>query len=88
MRRSGWLACTLAGGLLAVPAIAQQSATSGQQPAKQQQQPAVAKTHLKVGDTAPEFALKDYAGKTVKLKSYRGKKNVVLAFYVAANTGG
>lgn len=86
MKRSGWLACSLAGCLFAVPAFAQQQQPP---PAKQQpQQQPVAKTHLKVGDTAPEFALKDYAGKTVKLKSYRGKKNVVLAFYVAANTGG
>ena len=54
----------------------------------QQQQPAVAKTHLKVGDVAPDFKLKDNDGKTVKLSSFRGKKNVVLAFYVLAFTGG
>lgn len=54
----------------------------------QQQQPAVAKTHLKVGDLAPDFKLKDNNGKTVKLSSFRGKKNVVLAFYVLAFTGG
>jgi cytochrome oxidase Cu insertion factor (SCO1/SenC/PrrC family) len=56
--------------------------------AAQQQQPAVAKTHLKVGDMAPDFKLKDNNGKTVKLSSFRGKKNVVLAFYVLAFTGG
>ena len=54
----------------------------------QQQQPAVAKTHLKVGDLAPDFKLKDNNGKTVKLSAFRGKKNVVLAFYVLAFTGG
>ncbi|MCL4523243.1 MAG: redoxin domain-containing protein [Acidobacteria bacterium] len=54
----------------------------------QQPQPAVAKTHLKVGDMAPDFKLKDNNGKTVKLSSFRGKKNVVLAFYVLAFTGG
>lgn len=45
----------------------------------------------KVGDTAPEFALKYFDGndlKDVKLSDYRGKKNVVLAFYIFAFTGG
>ena len=45
-------------------------------------------THLKVGDTAPDFALNDTAGKEVKLSDFKGKKNVVLAFYVLAFTGG
>ncbi len=45
-------------------------------------------THLKVGDTAPDFSLTDTAGKPVKLSDYRGKKSVVLAFYVLAFTGG
>jgi len=43
---------------------------------------------LKVGDRAPDFALTDTEGQTVKLSDYRGKKNVVLAFYVLAFTGG
>ena len=46
----------------------------------------------KVGDMAPDFTLKysDGSGdlKEVKLSDYRGKKNVVLAFYVFAFTGG
>ena len=45
----------------------------------------------KVGDVAPDFALKYSDGKDlkeVKLSDYRGKKNVVLAFYVFAFTGG
>jgi peroxiredoxin Q/BCP len=50
--------------------------------------PAPPTTHLKVGDTAPDFKLTDTAGKEVKLSEYRGKKNVVLAFYVLAFTGG
>ena len=45
-------------------------------------------THLKVGDTAPDFTLNDTSGKPVKLSDFRGKKNVVLAFYVLAFTGG
>ena len=43
---------------------------------------------LNVGDKAPDFALPDQDGKVIKLSSYRGKKNVVLAFYVLAFTGG
>src|SRR5215831_1590178 len=36
---------------------------------------------IKVGDTAPDFNLKDQDQKDVKLSDFRGKKNVVLAFY-------
>ncbi len=43
---------------------------------------------LKVGDLAPDFTLTDTAGQKVKLSDFRGKKNVVLAFYVFAFTGG
>jgi peroxiredoxin len=46
------------------------------------------KTHLKVGDTAPDFTLPSTGGKPVKLSDFHGKKNVVLAFYPAAFTGG
>jgi peroxiredoxin len=45
----------------------------------------------KVGDMAPDFTLKYFDGsdrKEVKLSDYRGKKNVVLAFFVFAFTGG
>jgi hypothetical protein len=45
-------------------------------------------THLKVGDTAPDFTLKSTANETVKLSDFRGKNVVVLAFYPAAFTGG
>ena len=43
---------------------------------------------LKVGDEAPDFTLPDLTGKPVKLSDFRGKHNVVLAFYVFAFTGG
>ena len=46
---------------------------------------------LKVGDEAPDFKLKYFDGddlKDVSLSQYRGKKNVVLAFYIFAFTGG
>jgi len=45
----------------------------------------------KVGDIAPDFTLKHFDGnnlKEVKLSDYRGKKNVALAFYIFAFTGG
>jgi hypothetical protein len=46
----------------------------------------------KVGDLAPDFTLKYYDGsfppKEIKLSDYRGKKQVVLAFYIFAFTGG
>jgi hypothetical protein len=46
---------------------------------------------LKVGDTAPDFKLQYFDGKDlmdVSLSQYRGTKNVVVAFYVFAFTGG
>ena len=52
------------------------------------QQPAPPKTHLKVGQPAPQFTLTDTEGKEVKLSDFKGRKNVVLAFYVLAFTGG
>jgi peroxiredoxin Q/BCP len=52
------------------------------------QQPATPKTNLKVGDPAPDFTLRATDGKTYKLSDFKGKKNVVLAIYVLAFTGG
>jgi peroxiredoxin Q/BCP len=46
------------------------------------------KTHLKVGDKAPDFSLRATDGKTYKLSDFKGQKNVVLAIYVLAFTGG
>jgi len=51
-------------------------------------QPSAPQTQLKVGDQAPDFTLTDTEGQQVKLSDFRGKKNVVLAFYVLAFTGG
>ena len=46
----------------------------------------------KVGDLAPDFKLQYFDGswppKEISLAQYRGKKQVVLAFYVFAFTGG
>ena len=54
----------------------------------QAQQPPPVKTHLKVGDKAPDFTLRATDGKTYKLSDFKGQKNVVLAIYVLAFTGG
>jgi peroxiredoxin len=43
---------------------------------------------LQVGDKAPDFTLPDQNGNKVSLSQFLGKKNVVLAFYVLAFTGG
>jgi cytochrome oxidase Cu insertion factor (SCO1/SenC/PrrC family) len=46
---------------------------------------------VKVGDVAPDFTLLAYDGQKVtpvSLHDYKGKKNVALAFYVFAFTGG
>ena len=43
--------------------------------------------NLKVGDKAPDFALKDGEGKSAKLSDFKGKK-VVLYFYPKDDTSG
>jgi len=45
-------------------------------------------TALKIGDEAPDFTLGATDGTKVHLADFRGKSNVVLAFYVLAFTGG
>jgi peroxiredoxin len=49
------------------------------------------KTSLKVGDEAPDFSVAANSTSNrvaVKLSDFRGKKNVILAFFPAAFTGG
>ena len=41
-----------------------------------------------IGDMAPDFTLATTAGGNASLADYRGKKNVVLAFFPKAFTGG
>jgi peroxiredoxin len=46
---------------------------------------------IKVGDVAPDFTLLEYDGQKVKpvsLHDFKGKKQVALAFFVFAFTGG
>ena len=46
------------------------------------------KAAINVGETAPDFALPDQTGKIIRLSDFRGKRTVVLAFYVRAGTPG
>jgi cytochrome oxidase Cu insertion factor (SCO1/SenC/PrrC family) len=74
----------LAAGLLLAGSLAMTPPASAQNKKEASSMP-------KVGDMAPDFTLKYFDGtdlKDVKLSDYRGKKNVVVAFYVFAFTGG
>ena len=58
--------------------------------AQQPKQPP-APMKLKVGDMAPDFKVKYFDGaklQDVSLSDFKGKKNVALAFFVLAFTGG
>ena len=60
-------------------------------PAAAQTKQAESENMPKVGDVAPDFTLKYFDGndlKDVSLSQYRGKKNVVVAFFIFAFTGG
>ena len=56
--------------------------------AQSDQKNTVPEPSIKVGDEAPDFTLRDQNGKEVSLHDFRGKKNVALAFYIFAFTGG
>ena len=43
---------------------------------------------LNIGDSAPDFELPDHTGRLIRLCDFRGKRSVILAFYVYANTPG
>jgi len=79
--RSGFIISLLAGALAmasVIPVLAQSAASE-------------APSMPKVGEMAPDFTLKYFDGnnlKDVSLSQYRGKKNVVMAFFIFAFTGG
>jgi cytochrome oxidase Cu insertion factor (SCO1/SenC/PrrC family) len=94
MSRRVWqVALVLLSTLIAVqaqqtPATPAQPATPQTPAPAQPATPQAPKTHLKVGQAAPDFTLPDTGGKPIKLSDFKNKKNVVLAFYVLAFTGG
>lgn len=71
--------------LLVMGAVLKTAPVASQDKEKKEE---VAKMTLKVGDKAPDFTLLSDQWKTVKLSDYHGKKNVFLAVYVLAFTGG
>ena len=48
----------------------------------------MASKELNVGDPAPDFRLPSTEGRDISLKEFRGKKNVVLYFYLKDDTPG
>jgi len=74
--------------LLTVVSLVHGQGTTTSATTQQSAPPAAPKTFLKVGQPAPDFTLPDTTGKKVTLSDFKGKKNVVLAFYVLAFTGG
>jgi cytochrome oxidase Cu insertion factor (SCO1/SenC/PrrC family) len=75
--------------LILVPSSA--SLLQAQNKSEKKAEKEAAPLKLKVGDAAPDFTLLAFDGKDLKkvsLQDYKGKKNVVLAFFVFAFTGG
>lgn len=75
--------CGLALGTIFLSGLASVNRLRGQEKKDAMPEPTV-----KVGDVAPDFTLRDTHGKQVSLHDFRGKKNVALAFYIFAFTGG
>jgi cytochrome oxidase Cu insertion factor (SCO1/SenC/PrrC family) len=78
-------------GLLNLILVSSLSSLLQAQKSQNKAQKEAAPMRLKVGDAAPDFTLLAFNGKELKkvsLQGYRGKKNVALAFFVFAFTGG
>jgi len=78
-------------GLLNLVLASLPSLLQAQQKSQDKAQKEAAPMKLKVGDAAPDFTLLAFDGKELKkvsLRDYKGKKNVALAFFVFAFTGG
>jgi cytochrome oxidase Cu insertion factor (SCO1/SenC/PrrC family) len=52
--------------------------------AQAQKESAPPASNVKVGSVAPDFTLVDQSGQPHSLHDYRGKKNVIVAFYLWA----
>jgi cytochrome oxidase Cu insertion factor (SCO1/SenC/PrrC family) len=74
-------------GIVLVTALCLSGAAGFGQEKKKEAEP----LKIKVGDVAPDFTLVEYDGQKVKpvsLHDFKGKKQVALAFFVFAFTGG
>lgn len=74
---AGLLACLLVSESILPASTSNAQTTSEKPPAPE----------VKVGDMAPDFTLPNQDGNPVTLSSFRGKSDVVLAFYVFAFSG-
>jgi cytochrome oxidase Cu insertion factor (SCO1/SenC/PrrC family) len=84
-RRVNVLAASLLAGVLGMATVAAAAAQAKPESA------ATSASMPKVGDMAPDFTLRYFDGnalKEVSLSQYRGKNNVVVAFFIFAFTGG
>ena len=85
---------TLSVIILMIAASWAMAQTPSPTPAPQRTVPQAPHTNLKVGQPAPDFTMTssisgpDGRKVSYKLSDFKGKKNVVLAFYVFAFTGG
>ena len=85
---SAWVLLAL---LVIPPSLIRLQAQSKARSEKDGEKQATLPIKLKVGDIAPDFTLLAFDGKDLKkvsLRDYRGQKNVALAFFVFAFTGG
>lgn len=80
-KRSGNMRLKSIGGV-ALAAVLFAGLAAAQQPTQ------IARTHLKVGQMAPDFTLPSDHFEPVRLSDFRGKKTVILAFYILAFTPG
>jgi AhpC/TSA family len=75
-------------GMLALSALPAAHRLWGQSEKQAEKKDVMPDPIVKVGDMAPDFTLMDTHRNQVSLHEFRGKKNVALAFYVFAFTGG
>jgi peroxiredoxin len=76
---AGLLCCCLL-----VPATARTEVTDIYDPGRLA--PTDSRIKVETGQTAPDFALPGFGGKTVRLSDYRGRSNVIISFVPAAFT--
>jgi cytochrome oxidase Cu insertion factor (SCO1/SenC/PrrC family) len=87
--RFGRMILAAAAGLsLGGSAVSQEGAPAGGKPAVDSKTEDDAMRKPKVGEPAPDFRLKDHGGSETTLSRFKGKQNVLLAFFPKAFTGG